>query len=360
MPPDYARRGRGPPRIAYARRVLAILGWLLALVIAACLTVAAWPQAFGLEQAPVVAQVVSMRIGVVGIALVLLVLFLCFVGWKRVRPFVLGVVSLLLVFMLVSTGIHISRGLDTSQTINGETDDLIVLTWNTLGNEPGAAEIARITDETGADAVMLPETTQELGVEVAGLLRERDNPFWVLTNDYSPFYGALNTTLLVSASLGEYRLDESLGGTRTLPTVVALPVDGEGPVLVSTHPVAPVPQQMRNWRADLAFVAGLCDGSQSVVMAGDFNSTVDHWWQYRTELDGGGVGDLGVCRDAASAVGAGAVGTWPTWAPPWLGANIDHVVATPDWTPVAARVLTGLDGAGTDHRPVVVQLRQTG
>lgn len=339
--------------------MLAILGWLLALLIAACLTVAAWPQAFGLEQAPVVAQVVSMRIGVVGIALVLLLLFLCFVGWKRVRPFVLGVVSLLLAFCLVSTGIHVSRGLDSGQSIDS-SDDLVVLTWNTLGDEPGIDEIARIVDETGADAVMLPETTLQLGVGVAEQLRERGKRFWVHTTGYSPSYGALNTTLLISAELGQYTTDGEIGGTRTLPTVVARPDDGSGPVFVAAHPVAPVPQQMRNWRADLEFVAGLCDGSDSVVMAGDFNSTVDHWWQYRTAIDGGGVGDLGVCRDAASALDAGAVGTWPTWAPPWLGANIDHVVATPDWTPIAARVLTGLDAAGTDHRPVVVQLRHAG
>ncbi len=334
--------------------MLAILGWLLALVIAACLAVAAWPQAFGLEQAPIVAQVVSMRTGVVGIALVLIVVFLCFAGWRRVRPFVLGVVAMLLAFALVSTGIHVSRGLSTDQRI-ADGEDLVVLTWNTLGDEPGAERIARVIDETGADAVMLPETTQQLGVAVAELLRERGKRYWVHTTDYSPSYGALNTTLLVSTELGEYRRDLEVGGTRTLPTVVARPVDGDGPVLVSTHPVAPVPQQMRNWRADLAFVASLCDGSASVVMAGDFNSTIDHWWGTRSEG-----GDLGVCRDAASAVGAGAVGTWPTWAPPWLGANIDHVVATPDWTPIAARVLTGLDDLGTDHRPVVVQLRRTG
>ena len=342
--------------------MLAILGWLLAIAIAACLALAAWPQALGLEQAPVVAQVVSMRVGVIGIALLLALLFLCFVGWRRVRPFVLGVVSLLLVFMLVSGGIHVSRGLDTGQRIDGgaASDDVVVLTWNTLGDEPGVDEIARVVDETGADAVMLPETTLQLGVGVAELLRERGKRFWVHTTGYSPSYGALNTTLLISVELGEYTTDGEIGGTRTLPTVVARPDDGDGPVLVSAHPVAPVPGQMRNWRADLEFVAGLCDGSQSVIMAGDFNSTIDHWWGTRAELDGGGSGDLGVCRDAATAVGAGAVGTWPTWAPPWLGATIDHVVATPDWTPVAARVLTGLDGAGTDHRPVVVQLRHTG
>ncbi|KAA6432968.1 endonuclease/exonuclease/phosphatase family protein [Agrococcus sediminis] len=335
--------------------MLVILGWLLALVIAACLAVAAWPQALGLEQAPVVAQVVSMRVGVIGIALALAVVALAFVGWRRVRPFVLGVVSMLLVFALVSGGIHASRGLDDGQALDRASDDLIVLTWNTLGDEPGAEEIARVIDETGADAVMLPETTLPLGVEVAELLGARGNPFWVHTTDYSPSYGALNTTLLISAALGEYTTDLSVGGTRTLPTVVARPDDGDGPVLVSAHPVAPVPQQMRNWRADLDFVAGLCDGSDSVVMAGDFNSTLDHWWSTRT--DGG---DLGTCRDAASAVGAGAVGSWPTWAPPWLGAQIDHVVATPDWEPVAARVLTGLDDVGTDHRPVLVQLRYRG
>ncbi|MCR8671827.1 endonuclease/exonuclease/phosphatase family protein [Agrococcus sp. HG114] len=335
--------------------MLAILGWLAALLIGACLAVAAWPQALGLEQAPIVAQVVSMRVGVVGIALVLAVVALCFVGWRRVRPLVLGVVSMLLVFALVSGGIHASRGLDDSQSIDRDSGDLIVLTWNTLGDEPGADEIARVIDETGADAVMLPETTLELGVGVAERLRERGNPFWVHTTGYSPEYGALNTTLLISVELGEYTTDPSVGGTRTLPTIVARPDDGDGPVLVSTHPVAPVPQQMRNWRADLEFVAGLCDGTDSVIMGGDFNSTLDHWWSFRE--DGG---DLGVCRDAASAVGAGAVGSWPTWAPPWLGAQIDHVVATPDWEPVAARVLTGLDGVGTDHRPVVVQLRERG
>ncbi|WP_425844753.1 endonuclease/exonuclease/phosphatase family protein [Agrococcus sp. TSP3-2-1] len=335
--------------------MLAILGALVALVVAACLAIAAWPQALGLEQAPIVAQVVSMRVGVIGIALVLALIALGFVGWRRVRPFVLGIVSLLLVFSLVSGGIHASRGLDDGQSIDRDSGDLVVLTWNTLGDEPGVDEIARVIDETGADAVMLPETTLELGVGVAELLRGRGNPFWVHTSWVDPAYGALNTTLLISAALGEYTTDLSAGDTRTLPTVVARPDDGDGPVFVATHPVAPVPQQMRNWRADLEFVASLCDGSESVVMGGDFNSTLDHWWGLRAEG-----GDLGVCRDAASAVGAGAVGSWPTWAPPWLGAQIDHVVATPDWEPVAARVLTGLDDVGTDHRPVIVQLRQTG
>ena len=37
------------------------------------------------------------------------------------------------------------------------------------------------------------------------------------TTGYSPSYGALNTTLLISVELGEYTTDNAIGGTRTLP-----------------------------------------------------------------------------------------------------------------------------------------------
>ncbi|WP_344340981.1 endonuclease/exonuclease/phosphatase family protein [Agrococcus versicolor] len=331
-----------------------VLGWLLGIAVAAALLVAAWPQTFGLEQAPIVAQVVAVRMGVVGIAAVLAVLFLLLSAARRIRRFAGAVVVLLVVFMVASSGIHLSRGIDDS-AVEADDGDLVVLTWNTLGDAPGAEAIAGLVRDTGADVVMLPETTIETGTEVAVLLGAEGIPFWALTTDFSNAdYGALNTTLLVSAALGSYTAQPSadVGQTNTLPTVVATPDDGEGPTFVATHPVAPVPQQMRNWRADLDFVAGLCTHDASVIVGGDFNSTLDHW----TSL-GVGTGDIGSCVDAAGATGSGAVGSWPTWAPAWLGAQIDHVVATPDWRPVDAQVLTGYDDLGTDHRPVVVVLR---
>jgi endonuclease/exonuclease/phosphatase (EEP) superfamily protein YafD len=42
--------------------------------------------------------------------------------------------------------------------------------------------------------------------------------------------------------------------------------------------------------------------------------------------------------------------------PALAGAPIDHVMATDAWTPVGSVVLTSMDGSGSDHRPLVVQL----
>lgn len=332
-----------------------MIGWLVGIAVAAALLVAAWPQTFGLEQAPVVAQVVSLRMGVVGIAAVLAVVFLLLMAARPIRRFAGAIVVLLLVFMVASSGIHLSRGVDDSTAV-AEEGDVVVLTWNTLGDAPGAEAIAGLVRDTGADVVMLPETTIQMGTEVAVLLGNEGNPFFALTTDFANAdYGALNTTMLVSTSMGTYTAQPSadVGQTNTLPTVVATPDSGVGPTLVATHPVAPIPQQMRNWRSDLEFVADLCRQGESIIVGGDFNSTLDHWSSL-----GSGTGDLGTCVDAAGAAGSGAVGTWPTWAPAWLGAQIDHVVASPDWRVVDAQVLLGYDDLGTDHRPMVAVLQQ--
>jgi endonuclease/exonuclease/phosphatase (EEP) superfamily protein YafD len=62
----------------------------------------------------------------------------------------------------------------------------------------------------------------------------------------------------------------------------------------------------------------------------------------------------------AAATGNAAVGTWPTSVPALVGAPIDHVLATPNWTPTGFRVLAGEDAAGSDHRPVLARLAPAG
>ena len=42
--------------------------------------------------------------------------------------------------------------------------------------------------------------------------------------------------------------------------------------------------------------------------------------------------------------------------PALLGAPIDHVMTTKQWTVTGMRVIQTLDDAGSDHRPIVVQL----
>jgi endonuclease/exonuclease/phosphatase (EEP) superfamily protein YafD len=119
---------------------------------------------------------------------------------------------------------------------------------------------------------------------------------------------------------------------------------------VAVHAVAPIRWELRNWRSDLDWLAEQCTGDD-VIMAGDFNATVDHF--AGRGVDGG---DLGRCADAAATGGAGGLGTWPTGVPPLLGSPIDHVMSTPSWSVAGFRVLEGFDDAGSDHRPVVATL----
>jgi endonuclease/exonuclease/phosphatase family metal-dependent hydrolase len=94
-------------------------------------------------------------------------------------------------------------------------------------------------------------------------------------------------------------------------------------------------------------------------MAGDFNSTLDHYAGL-TAKSARGDGDLGACHDGARAEKSAAVGTWPTSLPTSLGAPIDHVMASDEWAFTGFRVIGTEDGAGSDHRPVVAQLRPMG
>ena len=128
---------------------------------------------------------------------------------------------------------------------------------------------------------------------------------------------------------------------------------GDGPMIVAAHPVAPIADYMKQWRADLEWLADLC-ARENVIVAGDFNATVDHMSAYAVD------GQLGNCHDGALAHDAAAVGTWPTFLPPLLGAPIDHVMATGEWQFTGMRVIESRDDQGSDHRPVLAQLRPAG
>lgn len=333
-----------------------IVGVLTALATAIVLALLAWPQGFGLEHTPGFAHAVSLRLVAAIGAIVFALLFALIAIPKGARAWALTMMSLLLVFAIASTAIVGVRGFGGAPLGDEQEGELTVLTWNTLGGEPDAQLIVDTIVEFDADIVSLPETRSELGVEVSLLLRDLGTPFWVHTTwtDEHEVYGALSTSLLISAELGEYTTDLDIGQTLTVPTIVARPDDGEGPVLVAVHAVAPVPNQMANWRADLEFLAGLCDGS-NVILAGDFNSTLDHW----ASLAEPGA-DFGQCSDAALATGAGGVGTWPTDVPAALGAPIDHIAVSEHWTPIATEVITSMDDAGSDHRVVVARIAPSG
>ena len=341
-----------------------LLRALILIGAAVILLVVTWPQAFGLHNSWVVAHLVSFR----AVAVIGAVVGLVLLGVLRfIRPLrrTLGMAMVLLaLFGIANVGILASRGFTTTVSptqgqlsAEADADSVTVLSWNTLGDAPGAAVIAAQALAQNADVVTLPETTEETGILIAEAMRDAGRPMWVHTLAFDLVSKARSTTVLISPDLGDYTVTNAAGSgppgnTNVLPTVVAEPVDGTGPTIVAVHAVAPIQYEMSNWRSDLDWLATQCLGDD-VIMAGDFNSTLDHM-AGRASVGGGSV--LGNCSDAALSIGSASVGTWPTAIPALLGSPIDHVMATPNWRVLDLQVIESLDEAGSDHRPIVATL----
>lgn len=332
------------------RRILAAV---VTLALAALLLIACWPQLLGLERAIGVAQLVSLR-GLAALVTLLVAVLLTLIALLSPlgRRFFAGLAVILVAFSVISTGVLAVRGFGDTAFQTLAAGDVVVVGWNTLGDAPGAEVIAALALEQEADVVSLPETSEEAADAVAGIMAASGRPMQVLGVQFDRISKARSTMVLISDDLGEYAIDETVGNTITLPSVVAVPTDGTGPTIIAAHPVAPVPGEMSGWRAGLDWLAERCDDPASdVIVAGDLNSTLDHWASLGSDTG------LNACHDAARATGNAAVGTWPTRMPALLGAPIDHVLATDAWQVVGFRVIESVDGSGSDHRPVVAQLR---
>lgn len=332
-------------------RILAMLAVLIAALIGLAFT---WPQLFGLQDQWVVSHAVALRGTGVVVAVIGAAAFGLLALARRGRVLSLGMVVVLLLFAVANSTVLAIRGI-SGLPASEAPDQLVVLSWNTLGEVPDADSIARIALDQRADIIALPETTASVGEEIAIAMRQSGSPMWVKTIAFDEIAKARSTTLLISPELGDYEVTSVAGtgppgNTNTLPTVVAVPTNGDGPKIVAVHAVAPIRWEMRNWRSDLAWLAEQCDDAD-VIMAGDFNATVDHFTGHG--IDGG---DFGRCHDAALAAGAAAIGTWPTAVPPLLGSPIDHVLVTGNWEVDSFEVLTEHDHSGSDHRPIVARL----
>jgi len=325
------------------------------LVVAGALLVALVPQAVGLERTAPLAQLVSLRAVAAVVGALLGLMVLAALAVRRLRVLAGGLAALLLLFAGTNGAVLLARGVVNPAPAAASDDELVVLSWNTLGDATDPARIADLVIETGADVVALPETTEEAAVEVAVRTREAGRPMYVHTVALDDIVAARSTSLLVSPELGTYSVDDSLGTTPAVPSLVARPDDGTGPVLVAAHPVAPIPEYFDQWREGLDWLADACRGDD-VVLAGDLNSTLDHY----ARLPASPGATLGDCVDAAESTGAAAVGTWPAGVPPLIGSPIDHVMATPSWRATTTRVVTDRDGTGSDHRPIVAHLRRVG
>lgn len=339
--------------------MLRLLGLLLTVLAAIGAAIVTWPQFFRLERTYPFAQIVSLRGAMVLVCAAVLVVALILCLARPVRGFAASLAIIALLAGAANAGILAVRGASSDALPAKDAGALRVMTWNTAGAATDAHLIAQTAVAMQADVVALPETTIETGEAVAIAMREMGSPMWAHHENFGeredfPDWASNSTTLLISPDLGDYAVIESTAdgtsNTSQVPTVVAMPVDGTGPTIIAVHAVAPRRDDMEHWRTDLTWLGDQC-ASESVIMAGDFNATVDH--MDRLGVDGA---DLGRCHDAAVATGAGARGTWSTAWPQLLGAPIDHVLATDAWTVTGTVVLGSLDDSGSDHRPLVAQL----
>jgi endonuclease/exonuclease/phosphatase (EEP) superfamily protein YafD len=338
-------------------RLLGILATVLCAIAAAVLT---FPGFFRVERYYPVAQIVSFR-GVLALAFAAAaVLALLLAVARPIRAFAFALAVVAGVATVANIAVLASRGGLGTDPLPSKADSSIrVMTWNTAGDATPPETIAKIAVAMDADIVALPETTIETGASVAIAMRDLGHRMWAHhAEDPSTEWDAGSTTLLISPALGDYAVIESsidgTSNTSTVPSAVAMPVSGEGPTVVAVHAVAPRPSYMQSWRDDLQWLADQC-GDNNVIMAGDFNATVDH-------MSGLGVdgATLGHCTDAAVETGNGALGTWSSGMPAVLGAPIDHIMATQQWRASGSLVLRALDESGSDHRPLIVQYEPVG
>ncbi|MCU1507965.1 MAG: endonuclease/exonuclease/phosphatase family protein [Glaciihabitans sp.] len=317
------------------------------------LLVALWPQLFSLERVLGIAQLVSLRAASACVAAVVaVVLVVVAVAVPSARRFTGSLALLFVVYCALTLAVLTSRGFDSKPLPAATSSDLTVLSWNTLGNAPGQQEIARVALASSADIVVLPETTSGTGNAVAALMAASGHPMYAYSRHFDVISPSRSTTLLISQKLGRYTVDKTRGNTSTLPTVIARPHNPALPTIVAVHAVSPTISEMTHWSADLTWLAQQCV-APNLIMAGDFNATVDQLNHGSSRTPGSTFGD---CTDAGVTTHSAAIGTWPSQLPPVLGTQIDHVFSTRNWVARGMKVLTSEDGTGSDHRPILVRL----
>lgn len=340
--------------------MLRLFGILITVLFAIATAVIVWPQFFQLETTFPIAQIVASRALVLAVFAVIALLALLMLIARPLRGFAASILIVALIGAGATALVGATRGLGTGSLPQKTDAALRVLTWNTNGAAVSAEQIARVIAEQKVDVVALPETSEQVGEQIAIRMRDAGDPMWVHHVNIRPDVvngpQAWQTTILISADLGRYSvIDSSRDGssnTGSVPSAVAMPVNGEGPTIVAVHAVAPREKAMTGWRSDLEWIADQCPEGD-FILAGDFNATLDHMTSFGS--DGG---TMGRCHDAASATGNGMMGTWPASVPPLLGAPIDHVMSSDDWRATGSVVLD--DAGGSDHRALVVQLEPAG
>ena len=222
--------------------------------------------------------------------------------------------------------------------------ELRVLTSNMLFGRDDAETIVRLAAVSGADVLFLQELTAGAAARLQRAGLGSVLPYQVFESVTSGPKG--------SGIWARYPLR---GGLDVQPLSRSMPVaridlpGGESAQLVCVHLRPPRPSHSPSgaarWRTEMELLPG--PGDVPVILAGDFNATVDHA-RFRALLRQGYV-------DAAVQAGRGLV---PTWGPRPGGKlamlAIDHILLDPR---CAVRSVSAHSVPGTDHRALYAQIQ---
>ena len=255
------------------------------------------------------------------------------------RKALAGIAVVLVVGNVVWASEMFEHGRDQPAPTGAAT--LRLVSANLLVTNPDIVTLARDLAATGADVIVLQEVSAEhlAGLGAAGLLAKY--PYQVL-DPLPTFHGS---AILSTLPIADGRAFDVAGSPMTRADLIT----GTGIVrLINVHTVAPLNEsQARRWRAQLDLLAQMRPPeSGALIMAGDFNATLDHAPMDVVVSSG--------MRDAFNEAGQGIGATWPQSSGPMLPLmRLDHVLVSDSVVVMSAEVQAN---PGSDHRRLAVEL----
>jgi endonuclease/exonuclease/phosphatase (EEP) superfamily protein YafD len=289
-----------------------------------------YPELFGLDEVTPFAQLVAFRPQGLVVLLLLALGMLVRRGWR---------LAAVLVAVLALTGAALiaPRRFSDARPTPAGARVLTIMVANVLGGGADAGDVAEVIRERKPDIVSLPEAQVDVREEIRAHLQGIDyNGF---TAQSSKAVESA-TSVLVSASLGAVSIEH--GDGMTFGHIVVTGGTLGDIRIIAYHGYPPLPDGVTTWKQDLQMLRGWCAQDPPLIVAGDFNATLDHA-EFRHALGGD-------CRSVGPSVGGGLAGTWPADQPAVVRTQIDHVVFNRRFEPGQ---FTTYAIAGTDHRAVV-------
>ena len=328
-------------------------GVIGALVVAGLASVVLFPEVLGLDARSPFAQIVSFRPQLAVITVALAALAGLGAWTRRSGPdallvaLALGLVGIVALVEVGARATGSAPAVGTGGSDSAAGGGLVVLSLNTYKGQADPDALADLVRDRSPDLVALPEARGDLRRRLASRLDDDQGGSGYRAYSADDTNDASGMTVFVRSSFGRPTVTQDRSGT--FPAIVVdLPKSAPGVAsglrFVAIHPRSPRPGGTGSWARDVSGLSRWCDAERPTVVAGDMNSTEDH--QVFADATAN-------CSDAGSVTGDGLTGTWPSWLPGILGAQIDHVLTAGGPRPTAFEVVPA---AGTDHRAILARI----